>query len=662
MIFRGVLQSFALPLVRPAMSRVMGCDVLAKQSELQHLVSPSSSRSSPDYLDTCTARDNADFDETPRDQELRAIMPQSGTWGTGTKICVAVGLLCAAAWCTPGWRDSDVKLPGDAALAPRDMPIGMSCPTHGVVHFIRRLAGPWGLPISMDGRRSPRHHRNLFARHNPEGRSAVRRIVVYYDLNYPQNTFCKARSALDAHGGSDVHVLTVGFPTIFKPRGFGYKRKRRCAPKWRADNLWLMNQNASAKHSSLCKTSAVTPTPCELLLGLVDRLRNTSDFPNLEAIRVIGFSAGGQLLDKCMYSQSRFPLTAPKYGGPDVKFLIISPGALFYPVTERAILPSLPELTCDYFGPKDTLKRSYEFRRPQAHFRDIANMTQAAGWYCVLPKNPAHLTWPMSSQKRMCEKRSKKHQDHVYKFTAGDAKLAPGCRHKGKDCMCCRQHKDQAFQQRHACQNFDHYRYGLHGKTPPDMPKGSSCNHDACAPELRDRIRAALLERTAVYIGGSADVCNWALQSRPEFQPKCGWCTEDRTEFVDKSTKKVQFARDAISPIVDSCRAMWEGFTRFERMKIFKEVIQKVVAPRVGIEAELLASTRQFWTLVGAGHSDNTVINMLAPCLARDDCYNVSRLVPMDQYDSGEEEVKAKAGFLGLPNLAPPTLPKQVHV
>lgn len=463
-----------------------------------------------------------------------------------------------------------------------------------------------------------------------------------------------------------MHVLTVGFPTVMKPRGLGYKRRgKRCAPRWAADNRWLENQDASKKYTYPCASSSVMPTPCELLHGLVHRLSDKSFFPNVETIRVVGFSAGGQLLDKCMYSQSRFLPAAvvhAAHGRPDVKFFIVSPSALFYPVTERAILPSLPELTCNYFSPKETLQRSYEFRRPKGHFADIANMTKEPGWYCVRPQHAAVLTWPKRSQQRVCEKRNEptfvngtmKEKHFVYKFTNGDRKLAPGCQHKGKTCMCCRQHLNKDFQQRHACKNFDHYRYGLHGRAPPDMPKGSSCNDGNCTPALQARLRAALLTHSAVYIGGSADDCNWALQSRPAFRPKCGWCTKDRTEFVGRSTK-VQFARDAMSPIVDSCRAMWEGFTRLERMKIFKEMVEKVLAPRVGIEAKVLARTRQFWTLVGAGHSDITVIEMLAPCLALDLCYDFGRLVPMDRF--GEKEVRAKEVLRGLPGFAQRPVP-----
>merc|ERR1711972_47340 len=113
---------------------------------------------------------------------------------------------------------------------------------------------------------------------------------------------------------------------------------------------------------------------------------------------------------------------------------------------------------------------------------------------------------------------------------------------------------------------------------PPDMPEGVSCHRHKCTDDVRLSIRRALLDHDAVYIGGSADVCNWRLQQR--FEPQCGWCLHDRQTYMNKGA---EFARDLMSPVVDSCRAMWEGFTRFERMKIYMDAFKKIIAPRVGV-------------------------------------------------------------------------------
>merc|ERR1719499_1254422 len=135
----------------------------------------------------------------------------------------------------------------------------------------------------MDGRHNRPGHKNLFSSTASKERHGMKRVLIYYDLNYPQNTFCKARAALDAHKGEHVHVLTVGFPTSSKPRGLGYSNIRNCAPKWHRDYIWLSNGPASASLSSPCMHSQTLPTPCELLLGLVGRLRGP-EFPNIEDV------------------------------------------------------------------------------------------------------------------------------------------------------------------------------------------------------------------------------------------------------------------------------------------------------------------------------------------------------------------------------------------
>lgn len=520
-------------------------------------------------------------------------------------------------------------LPGESDLTPVDQLLGMSCPTHSVVFYIPHLAGPWGLPIAMDGRGNRPGHKNLFAHHAKHERRLTRRVVIYYDLNYPQNTFCKARDALNTHGGDHVHVLTVGFPTSSKPRGLGYSHIRNCAPKWHRDYVWLSNRPASRSLSSPCWHSHILPTPCELLLGLIRRLQPPA-FPNIEDVRIVGFSAGGQLLDKCMYSASRFRPWAA-FGFPRVRFLVVSPSTLFYPIPERAKLKSLPQLGCADFDPQKVLVDQYDFRLPDEHLTDIANMTKPPSWYCYSEHEDGI---PLHQQKAQCLSHNHNDREYVYKFTAGHKDLAPGCHHHGRQCWCCRQRRNTTWQQKYACRNYDHYRYGLKGRLPPDMPSGSSCQRTHCGSEVRAAVRRALLEHDALYVGGSADVCNWRLQSR--FNPKCGWCLKDRRQVMHGAKNENEFARDLMSPVVDSCRAMWQGSTRFERMKIYKDAVEQVVAPRVGVSQAQLDEKRKFMVLVGAGHADNTVISLLAPCLIRDDCDN-DELVPMRFFASARE-------------------------
>jgi len=348
-------------------------------------------------------------------------------------------------------------------------------------------------------------------------------------------------------------------------------------------------------------------------------------------IRIMGFSAGGQLLDRCMYSQSRFGPWHEEQGGPDVRFFVVSPSTLLYNVPERAVLKTLPEMECSDFDPQVVLKRSYEFRIPGEHLPDLANMTKPPGWYCHLEKQEHHT---VHHQKETCQKLNQEDPGYRYLFTKGDDKEAPGC----QGCWCCRQRSDSEWQQRYACRNYNHYRYGFHGRMPPDMPQGVSCHVHHCSEDVRKAIRRALTKHHAVYIGGSADVCNWRLQKR--FEPKCGWCLKERSTYDGGMTSNVEddeFARDKMSQVVDSCRAIWEGTTRLERMKIYKDITEKVVAPRVGVSLSELHRNRKFLTLVGAGHSDNTVVQMLAPCLAFDEC-DSNILVPMSKFDASGTE------------------------
>jgi hypothetical protein len=392
--------------------------------------------------------------------------------------------------------------------------------------------------------------------------------------------------------------------------------------------------------STKCKHSDIHPTPCELLFGLVKRLTRP-DFPRLTDVRVVGFSAGGQLLDRCMYSRSRFGHWSHRKGDPDVRFFIVSPSTLLYTVPERAVLKTLNNMDCSDFDPAVVLKRSYDFRVPGEHLPDLANMTQPPGWYCHKQREEHH---SIVHQRQICEVTNSLDNQYEYKFTKGNDSEAPGC----QGCWCCRQRKDAEWQQRYACRNYNHYRYGFHGRMPPDMPSGVSCHVHRCKSDVRVSIRRALLEHHAVYVGGSADVCNWRLQKR--FQPKCGWCLKERStydmemEFIREQDEESKYARDIKSQVVDSCRAIWEGTTRLERMKIYKDITEKVVAPRVGVSLSELRGKRKFLTLVGAGHSDNTVIEMLAPCLVSDDCDN-RFLVPMSKFDAGGSPERSAWGW-----------------
>jgi len=464
----------------------------------------------------------------------------------------------------------------------------------------------------------------MFYPHATAERAKVHRAIVFFDLNHPKNTYCKLRNFLNDYGGHHVTAFTVGFPSLEKTRGLGpwLSGQQPCAAQWNRDFMWLANQNATAREEC---SSHQTPTPCELLMGLVRRLR-PPEFPNIKNVRVLGFSAGGQMLDKCLYSHSRFFPWNEFSSEPKVKFVIVSPSTLFYPMPERAILPLLPQLDCEYFSPRATLRRDYDFRElTWAASGDLANMSDnAESWYCHRQTRAGN-----DLNRHECEQLNGHSKMYVYRYRHHhESDEFPGCLHKGLPCNCCRKAKDSEDRQRRACHHYNRYRYGLNGKLPVDFPQFGPCTRESCPEELRAWIRQALLERHAVYIAGSADVCNWELQSDKHFQPSCGWCSENRSRKFDDED---DFARDKLSPVVDSCRALWEGFTRLERMKVYKEALHKVLAPRLGISAIELARKREFYTLIGVGHFDNSVLERLAPFLI-DDNVTKHRLVAIDMF------------------------------
>jgi len=367
-------------------------------------------------------------------------------------------------------------------------------------------------------------------------------------------------------------------------------------------------------------------------------------FPNLEHVTVSGFSAGGQLLDRCMYSVRR---TLNPYFSGQMR-------AVFVPAHHGG------PWQCHSWGEED----ERQLRNGRQIFR----------------------------QRQQCEK--DRGDGVVYRFTHGEEHLAPGC----GGCWCCKRggHVDITKGLHHvsfvivspstllypvperavlpkrselkchsfdpksvlrrsynfevpkanvtdmasisrtssqkACRLYNHYRYGLQGKVPPDMETNGTVADST--------VRRALLGHHAYYMAGSADVCNWEIQR--QLSPQCGFCKFHRSMVAYPWDHR--FAFDQISPVVSSCGAMWQGMTRFERMKIFKDVLDQVVAPRFGILQEELHRQRHFRVVVGLGHDDRDAVLKLARCYTHGFCSS-GEVLPMEDFAPKEEEPPSEMVF-----------------
>jgi len=96
--------------------------------------------------------------------------------------------------------------------------------------------------------------------------------------------------------------------------------------------------------------------------------------------------------------------------------------------------------------------------------------------------------------------------------------------------------------------------------------------------------------------------------------------------------------------VVSTCGAMWQGMTRFERMKIYKDLLEQVVAPRFGIFPEQLQKRRHFRVMIGVGHDDHDVLQRLGNCFAHGHC-STGSLVPMDDFDPEEPKQSSQVVF-----------------
>jgi hypothetical protein len=184
-----------------------------------------------------------------------------------------------------------------------------------------------------------------------------------------------------------------------------------------------------------------------------------------------------------------------------------------------------------------------------------------------------------------------------------------------------------------ACRRYNHYRYGLEGLVPPDM------KIDGKVSQMT--LRRAILGHHVLYIAGSADVCNWNVQK--DLSPQCGFCKFHRSMVADRQDHR--FAFDMRSPVVSSCGAMWQGMTRFERMKIYKDLLEQVVAPRVDILKEVLHKHRHFRVMIGVGHDDHDVLEKLGRCFAHGFCSS-GPLVPMEDFDPDASQPRSEVMFL----------------
>jgi len=176
-----------------------------------------------------------------------------------------------------------------------------------------------------------------------------------------------------------------------------------------------------------------------------------------------------------------------------------------------------------------------------------------------------------------------------------------------------------------ACRLYNHYRYGLQGMVPPDMLGDGNA-------VANSTVKRAVLGHHAFYVAGSADVCNWQVQSK--LSPQCGFCKYHRSMVAQPWDHR--FAFDQVSPVVSSCGAMWQGMTRFERMKIYRDLLDQVVAPRFGIPQEELHRQRHFRVAVGLGHDDNDVVRKLARCYTHGFCSS-GDVLPMDDFAAPSE-------------------------
>jgi len=488
--------------------------------------------------------------------------------------------------------------------------------------YVPHLAGPWGLPVATD---AP----SIFSKSAHHIRSRTKRVVIYYDLQWPSYAYRLARRALD-QVGAEHHVMAVGlgFPTENKLRDLRLPVPA-CAAQWKQDHDWLSNQPLPASLKQKCPALGPLPTPCELLLGLVERFRPPA-FPNVEHVAVTGFSAGAQVLDRCMYSIRR---TYDPY----------------------LLGQSLAALTAAHHGEQ---------------------------WHCHhWSGSDHHLLYPHGDlilrQRQVCER--VRGDGFEYKFSNGNGHLAPGC----GECQCCRRrsrdddgdHDDRSLKKvsfiivspstlfypvperaalpehseltclhfdpavvlkrspynflippsaSKSCPNYNDYRYGAEGHLPPDMTiKGNITEATQ---------RRALLAHHVLYIAGSADVCNWQLQK--SFSPQCGQCKKHRNS-ISHSWMKAD-AVDMASPVVSTCGAMKQGTTRLERIRVYKDMIQGVLAPRLAVSVEQLHRHRKFMTLVGVGHDDFDVAHKLSRCWAYGHCSS-HPLASMDDFqDQGQ--------------------------
>lgn len=329
------------------------------------------------------------------------------------------------------------------------------------------------------------------------------------------------------------------------------------------------------------------------------------------------------MLDRCMYSHRM--VTEPLVNVvPGVQFLIISPSTLFYPIPERAVLPNLATATCIGMEPGNVLTKTYEFNIPTPDFMRDMSSVEKPDWSChhwtkadekKLFHDGSHQA-SMAQEHKLCE--SKASSLYEYKFTRGQNDDYVGC----GACFCCKRprslkgHTDR-------CVNYNHYRYGPDGPlVPPDM-------HDSSGKVSAEVQKKALLGHNALYIAGSADVCNWIVQSA--MSPPCGLCKRQRTLH---SQPGQGFAFDIHSPILDTCGALWQGSTRLERMKVYRDAVINVLAPRLGISEAELSEKRKFLVLIGVGHDPDDAVREVAKCIVWDACSHGS-LAPMETFLSG---------------------------
>ena len=133
-----------------------------------------------------------------------------------------------------------------------------------------------------------------------------------------------------------------------------------------ADDLSYAYREAAltAKAGPLLNVSSLTVYD-ELLAALGD----TSTYPNLQKVILVGFSAGGQLLQR--YALGGVQQSKLADAGVDVRFFVLSPSSYAYLDNRRPKLAPMTDISCAFCEQSNVVTMDYSFSEPD---------TECPGW------------------------------------------------------------------------------------------------------------------------------------------------------------------------------------------------------------------------------------------------------------------------------------------